>query len=405
MSIIRSSDSGWKDWEAVLSTKPVFSTHEHHRESEYQQRLDLEQLFGWSYVGWCGPTPEANQEARTAWLDKIRYNTYFQWLEKSLIRIYGIEELTAHNWDAVSEQIRGAHQDPHWHLNLMKQHGGYLGFLEDCFWDTGSDVGYPEFITPVYRLDMWMMGFHPESLTNEKTSIHQQFERLPTFKEYLERFEHELRSRRPSIAALKCASAYQRTIQFTKATREDAESIYGKHPAQTTELQRNLFGDYMLQFALDIAAELELPVQIHTGLAKLGGSNPILLEPLIVDHPNNTFVLFHGGFPWIYDTAALAHNYDNVVIDINWLPLISTSAAVDAVQVYADVLRDSGKIAWGGDTWTGEEAVGASMAFRHVLSKVLSDKVSSGSWRTKDAERFADKIMFENALNLYQIKR
>ncbi|MBP3961862.1 amidohydrolase family protein [Paenibacillus lignilyticus] len=404
--MMQTTNNDWKAWLDVLNAKPVYSTHEHHREAFSQQQLDLDLLFQWSYVGWCGPTPAATYEARTAWLDKIRFNTYFQWLEKAIMRIYGIEELTADNWDDVSHAIRHAHlSDADWHLNLMKQHGGYTGFLEDCFWNTGSDVGYPDFITPVYRLDMWMMGYHPESLTNERTTIHDQFEQPPTFAQYMERFEHELRSRRPSIAGLKCASAYQRTIAFSDASREDAKAVFGKQPSEISEAERNRFGDYMLQVALSLAAELELPVQIHTGLARLGGSNPLLLEPLIAAHPSNQFVLFHGGFPWTYDTAALAHNYDNLVIDINWLPLISTTAAQDALHVYADVLRDSGKIAWGGDTWTGEEAVGASMAFRHILARVCADKVNSGAWRSKDAERFADKIMYENAYKLYQIKR
>jgi len=66
---------------------------------------------------------------------------------------------------------------------------------------------------------------------------------------------------------------------------------------------------------------LDLPVQIHTGLAKLQGSDPLLLDNVISGYPDVRFVLFHGGFPWIYNTVTLAHNYANVIIDFNWLPL------------------------------------------------------------------------------------
>jgi len=276
--------------------------------------------------------------------------------------------------------------------------------LEDCYWNSGSDVGYPEFITPVYRLDMWMQGFHPDSFPQVLINPHTVFGEIKSFDRYLEILEHEIRSRRPQIAALKCASAYQRTIAFEPVTYEQAADVFMKNPTSLTEQQRNIFGDYIMQFALRLAKELDLPVQIHTGLALLSGSNPLLLEGLIARHPDNRFVLFHGGFPWIYETAGLLHNYSNVLIDINWLPLISTSAAAQALHVYIDVLQDSGNIAWGGDTWTSEEACGASMAFRNLLARVLTEKIERDGWRTTDAERFADKIMFENALNIYKGK-
>jgi hypothetical protein len=389
-------------WLAQLQEMPVYSTHEHHREYTYQSQLDLETLFQWSYVGWCAAPPSSPKE-RGPWLDAIRTNTYFLWLERGLQRIYGIDAVEADGWDALSARIREAHRQPHWHIDIMKTYGGYEGFMEDSYWDSGSDVGYPEFVTPVYRLDMWMQGYHPESLTNEGTSVHTTFGPFRSFDDYLDRLEYELASRRDRIAALKCASAYQRSIAFGRPSREEAERIYGRHPSECTETERNLFGDYILHRVLEIAGRLELPLQIHTGLARLSGSNPLLLEPILQAYPNNRFVLFHGGFPWIYDTAALAHNYANVWIDINWLPLISTSAAMDALHVYIDVLRDATRIAWGGDTWTGEEAVGASMAFRHTLANVLATKVSRDGWRARDAERFAAGIMSGNARSLYRV--
>lgn len=395
----------FKIWLELLVEKPVFSTHEHHMESAKQQQLDLNLLFNSSYVGWCRPAPDLDSASRSAWLDSLRTNSYYVWLSKALFHIYGVREITSDNWDALSARIAQAHQDPHWHLQIMKKHGNYTGFLEDCYWDSGSAVGYPDFVTPIYRLDMWMMGFHPDSLTNENTSSHDLFDEPPSFDQYMERFEQELRTRREQIVGLKCASAYQRTIAFREATEEEARAVFGMKPEDATEQQRNAFGDYVLARGLELAAELDLPVQFHTGLARLDGSSPMKMERLIATHPRNRIVLFHGGFPWIYETAALAHQYPNVVIDINWLPLISTSAATYALHTYVDVLRDSGSVTWGGDTWTGEEAVGAVFAFRHILAKLLAERVAEGLWKAEDAERFADKIMYENALNIYGISR
>ncbi|MFD2612484.1 amidohydrolase family protein [Paenibacillus gansuensis] len=389
---------------SFIAQTPIFSTHEHHRDDDFYADMSLNTLFSCSYVGWYTAPPAPEAGARAAWLEKIRCNSYFVWLEKSVCSIYGEEEITPDNWDSLSEKIRRAHQEPGYHIRLLQEKAGYIRFLEDCYWNTGSDVGYPDMVTAVYRLDMWMQGFHPESVDHDGCNPHANAGYvIPDLDTYLGLLREELVRRRPSIAGLKCASAYQRTIRFQTVTREQAEALYLKHPSELSQEEQNRFGDYILDAACRIAEELDLPIQIHTGLALLEGSNPLNLEGLIASHPGNKFVLFHGGFPWIHETAGLAHNYQNVLIDINWLPLISTSAAVQALHMYIEVLPNIHTLAWGGDTWTSEEAVGASMAFRHVLTRVLSEKVDQGYFTLKQAEQLAEKIMYKNAQNIYNI--
>jgi predicted TIM-barrel fold metal-dependent hydrolase len=111
--------------------------------------------------------------------------------------------------------------------------------------------------------------------------------------------------------------------------------------------------------------------------------------------------VFHGGFPWYQELAGLAHNYDNVILDLCWLPLISTRAAESALHEFIDVARSSEIITWGGDNWISEESFGASLALRHVLAKVLADRVGDGYWNLKDAERLMEKVMYKNAKQIY----
>ncbi|HLR65701.1 MAG TPA: amidohydrolase family protein [Virgibacillus sp.] len=393
-----------KQIENMLNKIPVLSTHQHHLESEKHRELDLQGVFSKSYVGWCSMPTGSSFEERQTWLDGIRTNSYFVWLEKAIKYIYNTEKITGENWDAISNKISEAHQEKDYHINLLKEKGNYIGLLEDCFWDTGSDVGYPGFITPVYRLDLWMTGFHPDSVNAIGCSIHQTFkESVSDFDTYLDKFKEEITRRRGNIAALKCAMAYERDLHFNEPNYSKAKSVYGKHPSKVSIQERRDFEDYMFHVGLKVAGDLDLPVQIHTGLAKLQGSDPLLLENVISGYPDVRFVLFHGGFPWIYNTAALAHNYANVIIDINWLPLISTSAAKDALHVYIETLRDNRRITWGADTWTSEEAVGAAMAFQHVLTDVLNEKVESGYFSINEAEKFAKKIMYQNAQEIYNL--
>lgn len=60
-------------------------------------------------------------ESRTAYLEKMRYRSYFIWLQKAVGKLYGISDpITAENWDMISEQIHKAHQNPSFYLDVLE---------------------------------------------------------------------------------------------------------------------------------------------------------------------------------------------------------------------------------------------------------------------------------------------
>lgn len=387
---------------AKIEQTPIFSTHEHHRDTEFQTKLNLDSLLANSYVNWCSAPEGSSKAERRKWLDTIRMNSYFVWLEKSVCEIYGADEINEENWEDISHAISKAHTDPEFHWRLLKEKAHYKGFVEDAYWDTGSVIGNPAFVKSAYRMDSWLAGYHPDSRDHDDNNARQFTDAdLSTFDFYEDTAGAEIERRKADVVALKCASAYERTIKFDKTDRATAKKIFGKHPSVVTDEEKDAFGNYIFHHFLELARQYKLPIQLHTGLAQLGGSDPMLLEPIIASNPDLTFVLFHGGFPWIYETGALAHNYKNVVIDINWLPLISTKAAETALHTYLEILRSNHNLCWGGDTWTSEEAYGAALAFKYILGKVMSEKIDSSFYRLKDAERMVEKIMHRNAEALY----
>lgn len=386
----------------LIEQTPIFSTHEHHRESQFHQELTLDLLLKNSYVNWCSTPIDTSSTERKRWLDTIRTNSYFVWLEKSVASIYGIDEINEGNWDNISEAINNAHQDPEHHWKILKDKANYKRFIEDSYWNPGSNLFNSEFVLATYRMDTWLTGYHPESVDHDGTNP-RDFTKadMSNLEAYEVALEQELNKRKSHVVAIKCAAAYERTLKFGKTNRSTAEKIFGKHPNIITEEEKELFSNYMFHHFIKIARERDLPIQFHTGLAQLTGSNPMLLEPVIAENPDVKFVLFHGGFPWIYEIAGLAHNYKNVYIDINWLPLISTKAAENALHTYLEIIPNNHNIAWGGDTWTSEEAFGATLAFKHVLTNVMSEKYATSFYRMKDIEKIIEKMMYQNAEELY----
>jgi predicted TIM-barrel fold metal-dependent hydrolase len=120
------------------------------------------------------------------------------------------------------------------------------------------------------------------------------------------------------------------------------------------------------------------------------------LQSVIERHPKTTFAIMHGGYPWMDDICGLVHVYPNVVVDLCWLPLISSSAAVRFLHELLEVCNGD-KIVWGCDTWTSEESWGALQTMADVLATVLDEKISAGKLSKNNALRLADGIMRDNA--------
>ncbi|HOF86974.1 MAG TPA: amidohydrolase family protein [Armatimonadota bacterium] len=385
-----------------LADLPVVSVHEHHREDDAYRDLSLEGLFLRSYVGWAYPGHQHIAD-REGFLDHVRFNAYFVWLQQGLQRIYGCPAITPRSWDAVSAQITAAHHaSPTWHLDVMRRHGRYRRAIQDAFWHVGSDVGHPEFFSPAFRINAFVMCHHPDMADHNGTSL-ARFD-LPwgCFSEYVQAVKALIRRARANGAvAMKSALAYDRDLAFAPATYDDAARAFGKRPDAVDDATRRAYQDFMFHVCCEIAAELQLPFQHHTGLGLIGGSNPMKLEPAIRRHPETTFVLFHGGYPWVQEIAGLAHNYPNVLPDLTWLPLIAPTAAVGAIHEWVEAAQTARGICWGGDAFSGEESVGAALALKHVLATALAHKVDEGYFGLEDAQLLARMICSENAERVY----
>jgi len=384
----------------------VVSTHEHHLEDEDQSRLSLENIFAHSYVGWLEVPMGKTDEEHEHFLQKVRYNSYFVWLEKALKNIYGFKDrITANTWKEISENIQDAHKTEQFHLEVLRTYCRYRAGLSDIYWNTGSDLGHPDLFRPVVRSDMFVTCFHPDCRDHDDQSPWNFFSiNGLTFHEYIDYLEAFHRERvKNGAVAFKLATAYERPIEISRGSFEKAARVYMRDPDEVGDSDKRAYGDFIINRICRLAAELNVPYQVHTGLGELSGSNPMGLESLIQRHPETRFVLFHGGYPWIHEIGALAHNHKNVLVDLVWLPLISTTAAKTALHEYIEIVPSCDKLAWGSDSWTSEEAYGALLAYQHVVASVLSEKAAEGYISIEEAKNISEMLLFKNASRIYGV--
>jgi uncharacterized protein len=152
---------------------------------------------------------------------------------------------------------------------------------------------------------------------------------------------------------------------------------------------------------VELSAKFELPFQIHTGQARIQGSNPMLLVDMIEANPKTKFILFHGGYPWIGETGAIMMRHQkHVWIDSVWMPMISYTMGKRAFHEWLEVMP-SNRILWGADCNHAEGIYGATEFTRSCLAEVLAEKVDRGELLPEHAERIGRQVLRDNALELF----
>jgi len=387
-----------------IDTLPILSTHEHHKPFPPEGESTLEALFRSGYVKWTG-VDALTKDDRARFLDLAFGNSYFVWYEKALDDLFSFGgEITVDNWDSISEKTTAALSDPAFSEDVFKNRCRFTHAIVDTYWKPGSDNGRPDLYSPSFRINSFLFGNSLQSSDHNGNSAQVLYGECEDFDQYLAMIERVIGEKKANgCVCLKSALAYDRALDFRPQSKRSAERVFGKPPKNVAPDELKAFGNFIFDYICELAVKYDLPIQNHTGLGKLGGSNPMNLIPMIEKHPDAKFVLFHGGYPWVEEIAALCHNYPNVYADICWLPVICTSAAERALHSLIEAGRDTSRITWGGDCWVVTESYAGVLAMRHVLKKVLSEKIAQGYLSDHRARRLAERIMHINAEELYKL--
>lgn len=389
-----------------IQNHPIINTHSHHLQDHSYKGFDLESVLKQSYVNWSQVPLDSTHKSRVNFLEKNRYNSYFVWLEKSLQELYRFNEpLTADNWDEISNRIAGAHKDEEYHMNILREKCQYKKIILDTYWQPGSNNGRPDIFTPTFRIDPFLYGYSPDARDLDGNSPYELYNDVPEdLNEYISFIEKMITLKKEQgCIALKSAVAYDRSLDFNKVSRDRAYQALKKNDVDRAQEDIKAYQDYIFISICEIAAEQKLPIQCHTGMGQLTGTNAMAMNKVIQSNPKTKFVIFHCSYPWTNDVNALLRTYDNVYPDLCWLPILSTFAAIRMLHELIEG-GTSDKVCWGCDTWTSEESYGTLLAFRFVLTKVLKEKVEDGYFTIDDAKQVVDNIMYNNASKLYGLE-
>jgi hypothetical protein len=412
---------------------PKINTHCHQLPAAEFLRFDLDALLRNSYINWIGIPRDHPAPSQSSFFEKIRLNSFFVWLQRSLFELYNTDDpLTESSWFAWQERIRTAYQDVSHTEKILTGQCGYRKCILDAYWRPGSNNDSPNLFMPTFRVNSFFFGYSTSAGDHDGNNPYTLYPRdfIPDLEEYVAWLRSTILFYKTSgCVALKLPIAYDRGLDFCEVTEEKAFKAFSRLTAAslrnsshtektvfplnspTTSSTKPMLGvnaedikifqDYLFFQLCRIASEADLPLQIHTGMGQGFHTNALQLKDAIQRFPETRFVLLHCSYPWIEDMSLLVTSYPNVYADLSWVPLISTHAATTLLH---DLIERStlDRVCWGCDTWTPEESYGSLLAFCHVLASTLTNKRIDGYLSIQEAYQYIDHVLSINPNQLYE---
>lgn len=415
----------------------IINTHEHQRWfPQYDgHNINFYTLLNHSYLQAdlvSAGAPQLNIEAinsgdlNALWetygrsLDFSRNTSYYSHFLIGFKILYGYDEpfFTKEGIRALSEKIAAKYENREgWYAEAFEK-AGFETMFVDQYWAPFNTELDPKYFTLVFNINNLVSATTQRTVKyREDAPSSQNLYKLAdeegyaikTLDDYLAFADHLFQKFLDHDAVcLKNSMAYGRTLFYEDVPYEKAKELFSLDSSSLSQEERKSLEDFMFHWICEKSIDLDLPIQIHTGYLAGSGNNlengrPIKLNNLFLKHRKAKFSLFHGGYPWTGEFAALGKMFPNVYLDLVWLPQISREAAVQGLDEMLDCVPYN-KFFWGGDCHFIEESTGSLEFGKSVVAEVLARRVQRGLMTEDIAKDIAQKIFRDNAIRFFKLQ-
>ena len=420
-----------------VDTIKVVNAHEHQRQfAEHQgQPCNFYTVLAHSYLQAdlvSAGAPELKPEVVNQGDLKLLWKTYGPYLDFSrntsyyshflagfrFLYNFGDAYFTEENVEVLSAQIaKNYNHREDWYEKAFRQ-AGFETMFVDQYWNPFNAELDGRYFSLVFNINTLVSSIaEREKLTAKNAPVEanifslakEQGKSIESLDDYLGAAGRLLRKFKDRNAVcLKNTLAYGRSLDFASVSYDTARPLFARPSGSLTGAEKKTLEDFMFHWIIGQSIELDLPIQIHTGyLAGNGGvledSRPTKLNNLFLQYPRARFVIFHGGYPWVGEYAALGKMFPNLYLDLVWLPQISREAAIRGLDEMLDTVPYN-KFFWGGDCHFIEESAGSLIFGRDVVAQVLAMRVERRLMTVDVAREVARRIFRDNAIRFFKLK-
>ncbi len=208
------------------------------------------------------------------------------------------------------------------------------------------------------------------------------------------------------VVGMKSSIAYTSGLAVSDPTRPQAQAAFARKRDMTGQ-DFLIVHDYALRHALEACKRNGLPAVFHTGFqiwghANLAQSNPLLLHNLLVDprYRDITFVLLHGGNPYVGETTYLAGMFPNVIIDFTCIGWMNPRRFRHALSEWLEVIPHD-RMCWGSDSNSPETIAGIDSIMRRLIADVLEVSLAEKTVDEKYALEFIENAYLETPKRVF----
>ena len=224
-------------------------------------------------------------------------------------------------------------------------------------------------------------------------------------------FEANFARYAPLAIALKTQHAYNRTLLWRKRSDAEAAPVLAQLLAgrPVSDVEKLCFGDWCLARGVELAAQHNLPVKIHTGYYAGNGNMIVdriragLLCDLIIEYPQTRFVLMHTAYPYDGEVAALAKHFPNVYADMCWAWSIDPHSSQGFLRRMIHAVPANKLFAFGGDSFWPHASVAYAWQARRGLARALAAEIATGDLTERQAIHLAERFMHVNQRDCFDI--
>jgi hypothetical protein len=411
----------------------VINTHEHqHQPSEYgNYKFGFYQVLAASYLAWDISSSGVNGADWKLFdslnLDQLwnrygdafnhtRNTTYYSHFAEGFRRLYVFNDryFTKKNIAVLSSRIEDNYKDYNSWFDYAFRKSGYEIMFLDQYWNPfNTDIDTAHFALAFNINALISSSSRKPAQGNKPVSVYREAQKegfqIQDFDDYLDFCDHLIKLNiKKKAVCLKNAQAYSRTLYYADVPYDEAKRLFEKPSSELAQDEAKKIEDFMFHFIIRKAAAYEMPIQIHTGLLAsnsntLDNGQPLKLNNLFMEYPDTKFILFHGGFPWTGECAALAKMFPNVYLDLVWLPQISREQTITALDMMLDCVPYN-KFCWGGDSGLIEESTGSLVFAKDIVAEVLTRRIERGLLTEDVALEISDAIFRNNAIEIFRLK-
>ncbi|MBN2311381.1 MAG: amidohydrolase family protein [Candidatus Hydrogenedentes bacterium] len=338
----------------------------------------------------------------------VRHTGYGRAMREYMADLFDVDDIGEDTYAILCERIDAAHR-PGWYETVLKDKARIAAALVTT-WPGQSVAVDPAYFRAVPILDHYATAATRADLEALEAESDRS---IQTLAQLLGALEARLAGIvEQGVAGIKVFLAYRRPLLFERVDEAAAARCFDRiWLSQALDLafeDLKPLQDFVMWHLVGLAADRGLAIQVHTGLQEGNGnylenSRPTLLANLFMAFGDARFDLFHAGYPYTGEAAALAKNFANVALDLCWVQAISPLVAARTLDEWIDTVPANKIFAVGGDSNYAEGAYGHCKVARRVACEVLAGKVESGGLSEDEAAWYARRILRENAEAFFRL--